>query len=212
MDPGLDFTVFDISMPISEKMPVYKNRLEQRPRVAVRQSGEITESCWSIHAHTGTHLDAPRHVFPAGAGVEDYSLKTLISPCLVVDLVHLEEKITVQDLRQITLSADLFVLFKTKNSFAPDRVQDFVYLEAAAAELLAAVPVKGVGIDALGIERNQHEHPSHKRLLEKGIPILEGLVLKTIPAGSYWLIAAPLKLLGAEAAPCRAMLLKPLLP
>ena len=66
----------------------------------------------------------------------------------------------------------------------------------------------GVGIDALGIERNQPGHPTHKILLGAGIVILEGLRLKGVPEGDYFLAAPPLKLNGYEAAPVRAALIK----
>ena len=65
--------------------------------------------------------------------------------------------------------------------------------------------------DALGIERDQPGHLSHHPLMDKGIIILEGLILKDAPAGSYTLIAPPLKLVGAEGAPARAVLVEGLM-
>ena len=66
--------------------------------------------------------------------------------------------------------------------------------------------IKGVGIDALGIERNQT--PTHKLLLGAGIIIIEGLRLKDVPEGEYFLIALPLKIKDVEAAPTRAILVE----
>ena len=48
----------------------------------------------------------------------------------------------------------------------------------------------------------------HKILLGAGITLLEGVVLKDIPEGRFFLSAAPLNLAGADGAPCRAYLMK----
>ena len=66
----------------------------------------------------------------------------------------------------------------------------------------------GVGIDSLGIERDQPGHPTHRILFSAGILILEGLRLEHVPAGEYLMVAAPLKITQAEAAPVRAVLLQ----
>jgi arylformamidase len=65
-----------------------------------------------------------------------------------------------------------------------------------------------VGLDALGVERDQPGYPTHRALLEQGIIILEGLRLKDVPPGIYRLLALPLLLMGAEAAPARVVLLE----
>jgi arylformamidase len=45
-------------------------------------------------------------------------------------------------------------------------------------------------------------------LFEHGCTILEGLMLKVIEPGVYKLIALPLKIVGAEASPVRAVLIE----
>ncbi|MPM69580.1 Kynurenine formamidase [bioreactor metagenome] len=84
----------------------------------------------------------------------------------------------------------------------------FIYLDKSGAEYLREKKVIGVGIDALGIERSQPDHGTHKALLGAGIVILEGLRLRDIEEDKYLLFAAPLRLVGAEAAPARALLIK----
>ena len=96
---------------------------------------------------------------------------------------------------------------KTKNSWDDQFQSDFIYLDKSGAEFLEENNVLGVGIDALGIERNQPYHETHKILLSRHIPILEGLRLKEVPAGEYILHALPLKIAGVEAAPTRAVLI-----
>ena len=84
---------------------------------------------------------------------------------------------------------------------------DFIYVAQDAATWLAEIGIAGIGIDALGIERAQPEHTTHKAFFEKGIIILEGLRLREVPQGEYQLIALPLALIGLDAAPARAILL-----
>lgn len=83
---------------------------------------------------------------------------------------------------------------------------DFVYVAQDAAELLAACGVHGVGIDALGIERSQPGHPTHKTLFDKDIIVIEGLRLEDVPQGQYLLFALPMPLVGLDAAPARVLL------
>ncbi|GAB6099949.1 hypothetical protein JCM16358_18280 [Halanaerocella petrolearia] len=58
--------------------------------------------------------------------------------------------------------------------------------------------VSGVGIDALGIERNQPEHLTHKVLLTNGVKILEGINLTEVSSGEYTLICPPLQIKKGE--------------
>ncbi len=66
-----------------------------------------------------------------------------------------------------------------------------------------------MGIDYLGIERNQPGHDTHRALLSSGVAIIEGLRLADIAAGKrYYFMCLPLRIVGFEAAPARAILLK----
>ncbi|EKS54207.1 cyclase, partial [Citrobacter freundii ATCC 8090 = MTCC 1658 = NBRC 12681] len=83
---------------------------------------------------------------------------------------------------------------------------EFVYLAQDGAAYLAEKGVRGVGTDALGIERSQEGHPTHKTLFGAGVIVIEGLRLREVPAGKYFMVAAPLKLVGTDAAPARVLL------
>jgi arylformamidase len=80
-------------------------------------------------------------------------------------------------------------------------------LDPTTAQALAEAGVNMVGIDTLDVEApGSSDYPVHGRLLAAGILILEGLDLAAAPAGPARLWAFPLRLDGAEAAPCRAVL------
>lgn len=67
--------------------------------------------------------------------------------------------------------------------------------------------MRGVGIDSLGIERSQEGHPTHKTLFNNSIIIVEGLRLKEVVEGEYFMVIAPLKLEGTDGSPARALLI-----
>ena len=122
--------------------------------------------------------------------------------------VALDMHISAEDLRQFEIVADDFLLFKTRNSYVADEFDfNFVYLDHTGAQYLIEKGIAGVGADAVGIERAQADHPTHIGLLSNDIIIIEGLRLAQIAAGEYFMVAAPLKMVGVEAAPARIFLL-----
>ncbi|MCL6548318.1 MAG: cyclase family protein [Alicyclobacillus sp.] len=202
-------TWYDVSQPIFEGMPVYKNRPEKRPSFQTtsdhaRASVHETRICLDVH--TGTHIDAPLHMVAGGATIDTIGIERLIRPCRVLDLTAVADRIGRADLEPWDPRAGDFLLFKTRNSRDEAFNPEFVYLSAEGAAFLAERDVAGVGIDALGIERNQPDHATHKILFEAGAVILEGLRLADVPAGRYRMIAAPLRLMGLDAAPARVIL------
>lgn len=203
--------LYDITIPIRAGMPVYKNDETRQPKLTFNKKAEtdgVTSSTLELDLHTGTHLDAPLHMLAGGSAIDEVSLASVMTACRVISLTSLEGEITPEILMPFDLKRGDFVLFKTKNSFSETFDQQFVYLGQAAAAYLAVLGIKGVGTDGLGIERGQAGHPSHKVLFEAGCMVLEGLMLKNIEPGEYKLIALPLKIVGAEASPVRAVLVE----
>lgn len=198
--------MYDVTGAIFEGMTVYKNKPEKQPRIKPVTNGYVTESRIELDVHTGTHIDAPLHMVTKGETFETIDLERLVGSCKVLDLTHVEDCITRADLEPLDIGPGDFVLFKTKNSWDEAFSFTFVYLGIDGAEYLADIGVRGVGTDALGIERNQEGHPTHKSLFAAGIIIIEGLRLQEVPKGEYFMVAAPLKLLGTDASPARVLL------
>ncbi|ART78324.1 cyclase [Sutcliffiella horikoshii] len=199
--------VYDVSSPIYTGMPVYKNKPEKQPTQTTNTNGYVTETRLELDVHTGTHVDAPLHMVVDGETIETLPLDKLVGPCKVVDLTGVEDRITVKDIEGLNIQKDDFLLFKTKNSFDEEFNFDFVFVAEDAAAYLAEIGVSGVGVDALGIERSQEGHPTHKTLFANGVIIIEGLRLKDIAEGEYIMCAAPLKLSGVDASPARIVLM-----
>lgn len=200
------YKVYDVTMPIFAGMTVYKNKPEKQPQFDTVHSGHVTETRLHLDAHTGTHVDAPLHMIEGGATIETLPMERLVGPCRVIDLTAVEKEITRTDLEQEQIQPGDFLLLKTKNSFDEVFHFEFVYLREDGARYLCEKGIRGVGIDALGIERDQAGHPTHKVLFAQEILIMEGLRLRHVPAGEYFLVAAPLRLTGTEAAPARVLL------
>jgi len=203
--------IHDISMLIEREMPVYKNREEKRPELTVVRHhgmGQIHESRLQLDLHCGTHLDAPLHVLKDGDTIEKIEPANLLRTCKVLDLTAVPAAITRAELEKQELASGDFILFKTRNSDQDNFDAAFVYLEKSGALYLARKGIAGVGIDSLGIERDQPGYETHKALFSAGIMILEGLRLAGVAPGPYYLVALPLKIKGAEASPLRAILLE----
>ncbi|KMJ59246.1 cyclase [Bacillus sp. LL01] len=199
--------VYDVSSPIFTGMPVYKNKPEKQPKQTTNTNGYVTETRLELDVHTGTHVDAPLHMVVDGETIETLPLDKLVGPCKVFDLTSVEDRITVKDIEGLNIEKDDFLLFKTKNSFDEEFNFDFVFVAEDAAAYLAEIGVSGVGVDALGIERSQEGHPTHKTLFAGNVIIIEGLRLKDIAEGEYIMCAAPLKLSGVDASPARIVLM-----
>jgi arylformamidase len=108
------------------------------------------------------------------------------------------------------------VLLKTRNShksweLAKTAIFDesFVYIPAETAHYLVQSAVMTVGVDYLSVGGYQKDGVEcHQIMLGASNPIwiIEGLNLAHIQPGRYELACLPLKIVGADGAPCRAAL------
>lgn len=204
------FTIIDISMTIQESMQVWKNYDHKKPELRTTQShaeGKPHETRLSMDVHCGTHLDAPLHMIDGGDTIDTIPLESTIGPARVIDLTHIRGSITRADLEPFAIQRGEWLLFKTSSSLSEDFDVEFPFLRTDGALYLQEIGVKGVGTDALGIERAQPDYSTHRTLMGAGILIVEGLRLKDVDPGNYFLVVAPLKLIGIDAAPARAFLL-----
>lgn len=203
--------IYDISMEVHHDMPVYKGKDAKRPNFSIDSdfnTGSAYETRLDINMHTGTHLDRPLHMIPGGDILDTLRLEQVITTCKVFDFTDVDVKITKEDLVKKEIVEGDFIILKTKNSIIDILEKEFIYLDKTGAQYLRDKKIKGVGIDALGIEHSQPDHESHILLLSNDIVILEGLRLKDILEGEYLLFAAPIKIVGVEAAPVRAVLVE----
>jgi arylformamidase len=180
----------------------------------MRRGDGFTLSALSLGAHSGTHIDAPSHFIRDGATIDQVPLDRLIGPARVIDIADAVQSIDAAELNRHSWRGASRVLFRTRSShhgWMSDSTfhRDFAYIAPDAARLLADAGVQLVGVDYNSAEQFGAAAPlTHRALLGKGIPIVEGLVLDKVLAGDYDLIVLPIKIGGHEGAPARAVLRK----
>jgi arylformamidase len=200
----------DISTPLRTGMTVWPD--DDPPRMERAQSFERGDAYnltrLAMSAHTGTHVDAPRHFLREGAGIEEMPVEAMAGPARVV--LAGGEAIGPEDVPD-DLERGARVLFRTKNSerdlFAGVFCEDYVFLSRDAAVKLSRAGALLVGIDALSVS-GFHEDPAetHRVLLKAGVWIVEGLRLRGVEPGEYELLCLPLRIEGADGAPARALI------
>lgn len=214
MNYSLSMKIYDITVPISENVPVYegdpKVKIDVAHSIAKGDAANVTQLCFG--AHTATHVDAPNHFIEGTRKVHELDLEKLIGICRVIELD--ESVLAIEPEHLENLENAERVLFKTRNSGFWNDVssgfrKDFTYITPEAAQVLAAKNIKLVGIDYLSVEKfGSGDFATHIALLEKEVVIIEGLDLRLVSAGDYELICLPLKIISdtGDGAPARTVL------
>ena len=209
--------IHDISMDIEPGMLYWRDG--KPPEVIsvfrLADGAESEVSRWLIGAHTGTHIDAPRHFIPTGATVEALPLETFVGATRVVDVsAQGDEQITAETVRNAKLNGAKRVLFRTSNSqkrMVKRQFSDYwVGIRADAAQAIVDAGVLLVGIDYVTIESvdQTDKWPTHHILCGAGVVILEGANLLKISDGTYFMCCLPMRLKGSEAAATRTILIE----
>jgi arylformamidase len=200
----------DISVPIRPGMVVYEGdpdvRLERAQSIADGATANISRLDFGVH--TGTHVDAPVHFIEGGAGTDALLLETLVGEAHVVDATGIDDVLDDTALQALDLPEGAErLIFKTRNSRLWDLDEfshDFLRLSGGGARYLVDHRVRLVGIDYLSVGDDE----AHIALLAAGVVPLEGLDLRGAEPGEYRLVCLPLRLVGADGAPARAVLLR----
>ena len=210
--------IYDVTIPISERMPVWPGeegaRIDATERIA--QGDQINASRVNISSHAGTHVDAPYRYIQTGLTADRLPLKLLMGPAFVAEVDGLEgNTIQVYDLAKLHFTPDTKrLLLKTRNSDlwqcgCTDFERDFVHLAPKTAEWLVKRNIGLIGMDYLSVEAFGTREPRvHQALLGAGVVILEGLDLSRVPPGRCELVCLPLKIERSDAAPARVLLIR----
>jgi arylformamidase len=202
----------DISAPVEPSMPTF----EGDPPVAFERvkslaNGDVCNlTRIDMGAHSGTHVDAPIHFVAGASSSEGIALDAVMGPAWVVDTREQRGPITAADLERLAIPPqETRILFRTPNSQLWERPgfqTGFVGLDASAAGALVNRRATLVGIDYLSIAPFGDPTPTHVALLSAGVVILEGLDLRAVEPGPYELVCLPLRIVGSDGAPARALL------
>ena len=202
----------DISVPLRSSMVHWPG---DPPVVIERISGEgqgdtAAVSTLSLVSHSGTHIDAPAHYLPNGTSVDLMPPEITVGKVRVIEIKD-RHSIKPEELIPHRIQKDERILFKTNNSqrvwHTDEFIEDYIYITVEAAQLLAELGIKMVGIDCLSVGGYQDDgDATHRILLENGIWIIEGLDLSPVQPGEYELICLPLNIYKGDGAPARAII------
>jgi arylformamidase len=200
--------IYDISPAVAAGMPVWPGDTGPQREILgdLRRGDDVNLSTLRTTVHVGAHVDAPSHMSTTGLTIDECDLERFIGPAEVLRVtVAPGEAIQPRHLRgssapRVLLATGTYGDWGTFRS-------DFAALSVAAVEELHARGVVLVGIDTPSVDLfGATNHPVHERMNALDMAVLEGLDLSGVPEGVYELVALPLKLVGFEASPVRAIL------
>ncbi len=203
--------LYDATLPIQEGMLTFPGDPPFQMKALYRRNrGDPFDlSALSMSTHLGTHIDPPAHFIDGGKTVDELPLDSFVGPGVVLDLRG-KPVLDRKTLSQAPMGRAKRVLFKTDNGprlLKKDFHEDYVHLARDGAEYLVNRGVLLIGIDYLSIERFMNPGaPIHRKLLNAGVVILEGVHLLSVPPGPYEVFCLPLPITGADGAPCRVVL------
>jgi len=202
--------IWDISQPLHAAVPVWPGE----PAFALHSNAVIGKGCpvnvgsMFTPLHAGTHGDAPLHYDNDGAASADCDLAAYVGPCILLDVHQAQGSVAISDVDWSAIEGAERVLFRTYAQFPHERWDpDFTAIASDVIARLGAMGVRLIGTDAASLDPEQSKTlDAHHQVKAADMRILEGLVLDDVPPGRYELIALPLRIVGADASPVRAVL------
>jgi len=204
---------FDLTHTINTDMPVYPGTTPPQITEVCRITRDgYREKKFDFYSHTGTHIDAPAHLFEYGQTLDTMPVDQFFGRATVLDVSHHPGRYI--ELSELSLPKDTtevdFVIFYTgwyhKWGTTPF-FTDFPVPSIKTAQYLAKLGIKGVGTDAISIDSaGATDYLIHKILLQNNILILENLTnLAGLVEQIFTLCCWPLKIAEADGAPIRAV-------
>ena len=202
--------LWDISPPVQPDAPVFPGDTpyQQRWSTRIGPGCPVNVSAITLSPHVGAHADAPLHYDPTGLAAGALELTPYLGRCRVIHAMGCGPFVEWRHLEHAVQGLPPRVLVRTcvrmpvnhwdaaLSAYAPDTVAR-----------LADLGVLLIGIDTASIDpADSKTLDSHQVIRQRGLRVLENLVLDDVPEGDYELIALPLKLMTADASPVRAVL------
>lgn len=208
--------IIDLTHTISESMPVYPGT--EGPKLEVSNTYEkhgFKETLLSMFSHTGTHMDAPVHIFNHRTTLDSIPAEQFVGKGLVINCSDLKEgqriiMSYIENIREKANQAE-FILFHTgwdKRWGTSAYFGEYPYITEEVADYLINSNKKGVGLDVIGLDPISDENLTmHRKLFAKtDIVVIENLTrLEEVGNELFTFCALPLKFENADGAPIRAI-------
>ena len=189
--------LYDISQEVFSCAVYPGDPKPEKQVLSATASGDLYNlTAFSMFAHNGTHIDAPFHFLKDGKTVEQMDLEAFVGACFVA---RHEGNVSATDAQSMLGKA---------NGAARILIAGKATVTEEAAGVFARSGILLLGNEGQTVGPADAPMQVHRILLEQGIALLEGIVLKHVPEGHYFLSAAPLNLAGSDGAPCRAYLME----
>lgn len=209
--------VVDLSVPVDAATQVFPGD----PAPAFTPAATLDRDGYrvlhvSMGTHTGTHVDAPRHVRPDGAAVDALPIELFLGPAVIVDLRGLPPRAPIDppEVEGGPWRAGVVAVLHTGWSAyrGTPAYFDHPYLSVSAAQVLLDRGVRVVALDTPNPDPTDLGRPGpavlpvHGLVAAAGGAIVENLVaLDQVDFPDPWLSVLPLRWVGADGAPCRAV-------
>lgn len=190
--------LYDISRELFSA-PLYPGTDEPRviPLMRIGENGaNYNLSDLAFGAHVATHCDACWHFVADGPDIAAMPLTHYVGPCYVMEVPE-KTLISGDFMREHLPKGVTRLLIKGGGES---------FLSNEAADYIKDCGVITVGTDGWSVSPLDNESRIHSVFLGNGIAIIEQMALSEVPEGTYTLCAAPVKIAGADGAPCRALL------
>lgn len=208
--------VIDLTHTIAESMPVYPGT--EGPVLAPGSSYEkdgFRETVLTFFSHTGTHMDAPNHLFSHRPTLDTLPAEQFVGSALVVDCTGVGEGelITMERLAPYGEAARVaeFLIFHTgwsrfwgKESY----FGNYPCLDFSVIDYLIETGKKGVGLDTIGIDPIADTNLTRHRMLftHTTMVVIENLTnLESLGSELFTFMALPMKFQNSDGAPVRAI-------
>ena len=189
--------IYDISQEVFSCTVYPGDPKPQKQTLSSTAAGDLYNlTAFSMCAHNGTHIDAPFHFLDGGKTVEQMDLELFVGECYVTRLKGFVNGPEARAVLEKAGGAERILLAGN------------LTVTAEGAEVFAAAGIRLIGNEGQSVGPEDAPMQVHLILLNRGIALLEGIVLKDVPEGRYFLSAAPLNLAGSDGAPCRAYLIE----
>ncbi len=206
--PARPLRIWDISPAVDERSEVFPGdtAYSQQLHFSLSPDCPVNVNRITLSPHTGAHADAPLHYACGQAAIGAVDLQPYLGPCRVIHCLDCGPLVEPAHIAHALENLPARVLLRTARAAS----QSWASFSAVAPGTLALLATKNIvliGIDTPSVDPAASQQlPSHHQLLERGLRVLENLVLDDVPEGDYELIALPLKLMRADASPVRAIL------
>lgn len=203
--------VIDLTLPVDNEMRGVDISVAKRLEVDGWNASTL-----SLYSHAGTHMDAPRHFLPEGATLDRQDLSVCIGPAIVINLAPAEPRqlITVDDLASVdySIEAGSRLLIRTdwyKRYGTPEYRDELPRISVELARWLVEREVAMIGVEPPSVADVNHAQELtevHRTLFRGNVLIVEGLAhLDQIQSPNIEFIALPLKIIGGDGSPVRAI-------